>query len=416
MSETLSGLKISEHDLVCLIRPLVLDDLSGVDDAVDLFCSAAWSQLCEPGDALAGLLVEALGSQQALSLVISRADPKIFIEQITNAGFFAEASQRFADLAGVLKLGLARWTLRLSMQDLETSLKTHAQLSGNLISESHQLWPSGLRDLGWSSPRVLWSRGALRTLPKFEASLSLVGSRSATNYGEQVVTELVSGVVERDVTIISGGAFGIDGIAHRSAMALEANTVAIMAGGLDRLYPLGNSQVLNRIVEKGIIISELPPGVPPTKWRFLQRNRLIAAMSVATVVVEAGARSGSINTANHALELQRQLGAVPGPITSQTSAGCHRLIRDQAAQLVACASDVLELMGVWQTTTTLDQLSWGPLETRVYDAIGFGSKTLETICKSAGLTPNEAAMALGSLELLGDIERHLNRWQRAKSI
>jgi DNA processing protein len=242
----------------------------------------------------------------------------------------------------------------------------------------------------------------------------MVGSRSASTYGENVVTDLVSGLVDHSITVISGGAFGIDGIAHRSAMALDAKTVAVMAGGLDRLYPLSNSHLLNQIVEKGLIIGELPPGVPPTKWRFLQRNRLIAAISAATVVIEAGAKSGSINTANHALALERPVGAVPGPITSQNSAGCHRLIRDQGAQLITKAADILEMMGIWQTGATLEMFARGPLETRVYDAIGFGPKTLESICKAAGVTPNEAAIALGSLELSADIERHSDKWQRAK--
>ncbi|MDF2576486.1 MAG: dprA, partial [Agromyces sp.] len=159
-------------------------------------------------------------------------------------------------------------------------------------------------------------------------SIALVGARAATGYGEHVTMEASAGLVDRGFAIVSGGAYGIDGMAHRAALASRGVTVAFLAGGVDRFYPLGHEALLARIADTGAVVSELPCGSAPTKWRFLQRNRLIAAAADATVVLEAGMRSGSLNTAGHAAALGRPLGAVPGPVTSPASAGCHRLLRE----------------------------------------------------------------------------------------
>ena len=146
--------------------------------------------------------------------------------------------------------------------------------------------------------------------------------------------ESSAGLVDRGFTIVSGAAYGIDGMAHRAALASGGTTVAFLAGGVDRFYPLGHEALLGRIAEQGAVVAELPCGSAPTKWRFLQRNRLIAAATEATIVLEAGMRSGSLNTAGHAAALGRPLGAVPGPVTSPASAGCHRLLREYDAVCV----------------------------------------------------------------------------------
>jgi DNA processing protein len=171
-----------------------------------------------------------------------------------------------------------------------------------------------------------------------------VGARAATGYGEHVTAELSSGLAERGMAVVSGGAYGIDGAAHRAAVGAGGRTVAFLAGGVDRLYPSGHAELFARMRRDGAVVSELPCGASPTRWRFLLRNRLIAAVSAATVVVEAGARSGSLNTANHALALERPLGAVPGPVTSVSSSGCHRLLRESGAVCVTSADDVMELV------------------------------------------------------------------------
>lgn len=154
---------------------------------------------------------------------------------------------------------------------------------------------------------------------------------------------LTKGLTDHGWTIVSGAAYGIDGMAHRAALACDGNTVAVLAGGVDRFYPTGHDELLGRIAEAGVIVSELPVGSAPTKWRFLQRNRIIAAIAQKTFMVEAGHRSGSLNTAGHALAIGRPVGAVPGPVTSVASAGRHRLIREHGATLITTAEEVNEL-------------------------------------------------------------------------
>ena len=155
--------------------------------------------------------------------------------------------------------------------------------------------------------------------------------------------ESAAGLSDRGFVIVSGGAYGIDAAAHRATLASGGVTVAFLAGGADRLYPAGNSELLRRIASEGVVAAELPPGSAPTRWRFLMRNRLIAAAASATVVVEAGHRSGSLNTAGHAAHMGRPLGAVPGSVLSPASAGCHRLIREYAATCVTTPDEMAEL-------------------------------------------------------------------------
>ena len=170
----------------------------------------------------------------------------------------------------------------------------------------------GVLRAGRRAPLALWIRGDARHFGRLDRSVALVGARAATGYGEHVAMESAAGLSDRGFVIVSGGAYGIDAAAHRAALASEGVTVAFLAGGVDRLYPAGNSELLRRIASEGVLVAELPPGSAPTRWRFLMRNRLIAAAASATVVVEAGRRSGSLNTAGHAAQMGRPLGAVPG--------------------------------------------------------------------------------------------------------
>lgn len=196
-------------------------------------------------------------------------------------------------------------------------------------------------------PLALWVRGAgdLRSLGV--RSLAVVGSRAATAYGEHVASDFAYGVAQRDVVIVSGGAYGIDAAAHRGALAADGVSVLVSAGGLDRPYPSGNRNLYSRTAERGLLISERPPGSAPHRQRFLSRNRLIAALGSATLVVEAAHRSGALNSARYARDLGRPVLAVPGPVTSAMSVGCHALIRrdEDPARLVTSVADVLAYCG-----------------------------------------------------------------------
>lgn len=195
-------------------------------------------------------------------------------------------------------------------------------------------------------PIALWVRGSLRLDETVARSAALVGARAATGYGTYLAADLGAGLAERDATVVSGGAYGIDAAAHRGALAAGGATVAVLAGGIDVPYPLGNAPLLDRIAAEGLIVTEAPPGSTARRERFLTRNRLIAALSGGVVMVEAGLRSGAGNTLAHARHLGRPRMAVPGPVTSALSAGCHALLRqDPEARLVTCAADVLEEMG-----------------------------------------------------------------------
>lgn len=201
-----------------------------------------------------------------------------------------------------------------------------------------------VQDMG-GAPFGLWLRGSGSLAGLTVGSVAIVGSRASTPYGETVAVDLAADLTTKGVTVLSGGAFGIDAAAHRGALAAHGATVSVMASGLDALYPPANRALLERIADGGLLISELPPGSHPTRMRFLARNRLIAALTVGTVLVEAAARSGARNTVTWANACGRLVMAVPGPVSSATSATPHRLIRDAEAALVTCAEDVLDMVG-----------------------------------------------------------------------
>ena len=196
-------------------------------------------------------------------------------------------------------------------------------------------------------PFALWLRGTGDLAELAGTAVAVVGSRAASDYGVHVASELGFGMAERGWTVVSGAAFGIDGWAHRGALAAGGRSVAVLAGGVDVPYPRAHAALLEEIAETGVVLSESPPGSPPFRRRFLSRNRLIAGLARGTVLVEAGPRSGALNTARHARELNRTVMAMPGPVTSATSAGCHRLLRDhrESTVLVTGAADVVEEIG-----------------------------------------------------------------------
>jgi DNA processing protein len=277
---------------------------------------------------------------------------------------------------------------------------------------SHSAWPGALDDLGDFRPLALWARGRDEAIVSLDRGMALVGARAATGYGEHVAMESSAGLVDRGYAIVSGGAYGIDGMAHRAALASGGTTVAFLAGGLDRFYPSGHEALLTRIVEQGAVLSEVPCGTAPTKWRFLQRNRLIAAASLATIVLEAGWRSGSLNTAGHAAAIGRPLGAVPGPVTSPASAGCHRLIREFDAVCVTDADEMAELAPlVAVSAPELDIGAPTSGERRVLDALSRRApRDPLDLAARTGMSVAEVQAALGLLDLAGSARATDRGW------
>lgn len=206
-------------------------------------------------------------------------------------------------------------------------------------------WPPKLNDLS-ATPIGLIVKGSIEALQL--PSLAIVGTRNPTNYGVRVAGDFAAGFVDREWAIVSGGAYGIDAAAHRGALIAEGVTVAVLAAGIDVNYPGGHAQLFAEIAETGALVSEVMPGVRAIPARFLTRNRLIAALSCATLVVEAAFRSGSLRTARDAAELMRPVMAIPGPITSPTSEGCHRLIGERAAEVVTSVPDAVEFVASYK--------------------------------------------------------------------
>ncbi|EUA20953.1 DNA protecting protein DprA [Mycobacterium kansasii 662] len=298
---------------------------------------------------------------------------------------------------------------------------------GRLITPDDDEWPvlafaafggSAARAKPYSgAPMVLWARGPARLDEVVSRGAAIVGTRAATAYGEHIAADLAAGLAEHDVAVISGGAYGIDGAAHRAALNCDGTTVAVLAGGIDVPYPAGHSSLLHRIGEHGLLITEYPPGVRPARYRFLTRNRLVAAVAGAAVVVEAGLRSGAANTAAWARALGRAVGAVPGSVTSSASAGCHVLLRD-GAELITRADDIVELVGHMgelaaeqpRPGTLFDGLS--EAERRVYEALpGRGAATVDEIAAASGLLPEQVLGQLAILEVTGLARRDDGRWR-----
>ena len=368
-----------------IVAAEVLDD---PDRAGAAYATAIWSSLVEPGDGVAGALVAALGPVEALAVV---TDESLLRDE------------RLED-------GRRRWRPRIG--DAALALDRARDAGIRLLVPGEPGWPVALDDLGAHAPLCLWIRGDGALLAERTPRVAVVGARASTGYGEHVAAELCAELAGEGVVIVSGGAYGIDGTAHRAALAVGGPTVALLAGGVDRPYPAGHTDLLARIARTGLVASEVPCGSTPTKWRFLQRNRCIAAAAAATVVVEAGWRSGSLNTAGHAAALGRPLGAVPGPVTSAASAGCHRLLRDYDARCITGAEDVRELLGLEGAAAAAGTARTDEA-TRVLDALSHRQpRETEDVARRAGLGAPETQSMLGMLELEGAVERRPDGWRR----
>ena len=392
-------------EITGLVRTVAPDPEFG--SVPELFARASWTGIAEPGDRAAGELVATLGAAGALTVLVE-AWP---VKRIADAASAGGSELAAADIESAL----ARWGPRLKSGVALVALRQAVRCAVRLLVPGDPVWPVGVDDLGAHAPIALWLRGNKSALAATQHSIALVGARAATGYGEHVTMEASAGLVDRGFAIISGAAYGIDGMAHRAALASSGQTVAILAGGVDRFYPSGHDALLVRIVESGAVISELPCGSPPTKWRFLQRNRLIAAASQATIVLEAGWRSGSLNTAGHAASLARPIGAMPGPVTSAASAGCHRLIREFAATLVTSAAEMAELVPGTEVTGIPDPSANSPSSTsarvRLIDALSPRSpRSVDDLAARSGMSIAEVQTELGSLQIDGGASERERGW------
>jgi DNA processing protein len=288
---------------------------------------------------------------------------------------------------------LSSWRTRLPDCDAGRDLATMRRLEGRFVVPGDAEWPSGLADLGGAEPVGLWVRGRHDLAELARRSVAVVGARASTSYGEHVAACIAGGLAERGWAVVSGGAYGIDGSAHRAALGAGGATMAVLACGADLTYPRGHETLLRRVAAEGLVVSELPPGSTPSRLRFLHRNRVIAALTGGTVVIEAAVRSGARSTANRAVELLRPVMAVPGPVTSAMSAGCHELLRLGIATVVTDAADVLDIVAGlgeaesperWAEPTSRDALD-EPAR-RVLEALALRSwRAPAAIARAAGL-------------------------------
>lgn len=320
----------------------------------------------------------------------------------------------------------ARRALDRAEQDLETA----AKVGGRLVVPEDDEWPrwpfnalaiaaaNGLRC--GLEPLALWVRGEFSLAALTERAVAVVGSRAASGYGQHVAGEFGYGLAEAGVTVVSGAAYGIDGAAHRGAITAGGVTIAVLACGVDVAYPAGHRALLERIPSQGLLVSEYPPTHTPARHRFLTRNRLIAALAEGTVVVEAGQRSGAKNTAASTAALGRVLMAVPGPITSASSSGCHELLRSGNALPVTSVAEVIEStgrLGVDLVEATRNTETGPPQgdAMRVFEALGmtFGYSP-EAISVESGVELPRVRALLPQLELAGLAERAETGWKRSQ--
>ncbi|KOV66090.1 DNA-processing protein DprA [Streptomyces sp. MMG1121] len=313
-----------------------------------------------------------------------------------------------------------RWTglvARARQAEPERDLEMAEGAGVRFVRPGDAEWPGQLDDLGDARPLGLWVRGRPSLRVWALRSVAVVGARACTGYGAHVAATLAAGLAERGWVVVSGGAYGVDGAAHRGALAARGATVAVLACGVDRPYPRGHAALIDRIAGQGLVVGELPPGDHPTPSRFILRNRVIAALTRGTVVVEAAHRSGSLSTARAAQRLGRFTMGMPGPVTSALSAGVHELLRGEAA-LVTDAAEVVELVGDMGELTPVRR---GPVLPRdllepavraVLAALpGDRPATAADIALGAPTTRDEAIARLYELQALGYVERHGDGWK-----
>jgi DNA processing protein len=366
---------------------------------------AALSRLSEPGEPRLSGLVARLGAERVHALLLEEQDV---------AGVYTDVAERLRGL------------------DPERELARAAERGIRFVCPGDDEWPGQVGTLEGAgtvngrggAPLGLWVRGPLRLDEATRSAVAVVGSRSATTYGADVAGRMGADLAAAGVTVVSGAAYGIDVAAHRGALAAKGPTVAVLACGVDRTYPAGNKAVLEYIAAHGLVVSELPPGCAPTRLRFLSRNRLIAALSAGTVVVEAAVRSGALSTANWASRTGRVLMGVPGPVTSAPSEGVHELMRTGEAVLVTRAEHVLELVsGAGEHLVAApraperrrDRLT--PVQQQVLDAVPVAAAApARSVARTAGVSPALTEQSLVRLREAGLVEEAAAGWRLVRSV
>lgn len=368
------------------------------NSAEDFEARQLLSQLIEPGDPKVGRAVQDFGAPFVLSHF-----------QAMESGRSGESKLR------KLKLPV-RWD-SVRARELVQREQEHAKKLGvDFIVPGTPEWPTQLSDLGHRSPLMLRVRGALRLRTIAIRGIGIVGARACTRYGHDMTEELASRLASNDWTIVSGGAYGIDAAAHRGALAVGGPTVAVSAAGVDQAVPASNSSLFEAIAKCGAVVSEAPLGAHPTRSRFLVRNRLIAALSRGVVVAEAALRSGSLSTAREASELGRILMAVPGPVTSLSSAGGHELIKEGLASLVTGHTDVLDLMKIAGGDSGVEYQTG--LDEPILKVLDGGSKGdlhpvfgIDELAERIEMPVSEVLTGLCSLEVRQLVDRGPGGWQ-----
>jgi DNA processing protein len=295
------------------------------------FARIALSFVAEPGDLTLGGMLRTSSPAEAFAAICDGCPP----------GPPADDDDDGSRGSGLAR-AIERWAARLGSVPTESRLAEWDRNGMRIVCPGDPEWPTQLDVLGDARPLLLWVRGSADLRFACLRSVSVVGARAASAYGMHVATEMAAALAERGWAPVSGGAYGIDASAHRGALGSDGITVAVLASGLSYGYPKGHHELFAAVAAQGCVVSEWPPDRGPTRPGFLVRNRVIAALSCGTVVVEAALRSGALSTARHARDLCRPLMAVPGPVTSSQSEGCHEIIREWGAALVTRAQDVME--------------------------------------------------------------------------
>ncbi|XHM63608.1 DNA-processing protein DprA [Streptomyces nigra] len=354
------------------------------------------NRVLEPGDETAGRWVREYGPATVVRRLRDDTEPP---------------------LPGV---GPKRWEglrARAERADPARDLAAARDAGMRFLSPGDAEWPRQLDDLGDARPLGLWVRGPADLRMWALRSVAVVGARACTEYGAHMAATVAGALAEQGWVVVSGGAYGVDGAAHRGALGAGGATVAVLACGVDRPYPRGHTQLINRIADQGLVVGELPPGEHPTPSRFIVRNRVIAALTRGTVVVEAAHRSGSLATARAARRLGRHTMGVPGPATSALSAGVHELLR-QDAVLVTDAAEIIELVG---DMGELAPERRGPVLPR--DLLRPGARAVlaalpgqraaraDEIARAAQTTEDDTVARLYELRSLGWVERHGDGWK-----
>ncbi|MGW7545548.1 DNA-processing protein DprA [Streptomyces sp. NPDC054770] len=361
----------------------------------ELLARVFLARVVEPGDGTAGRWVRELGVHEVA-------------DRLRGGG------QALPGVSGKRWAGLLA---RAGQADPHADLAVARDAGARFVCPGDVEWPSQLDDLGDARPLGLWVRGRPGLRMWALRAVAVVGARACTEYGAHMAAVLAAGLAERGWVVVSGGAYGVDGAAHRGALGAGGATVAVLACGVDRPYPRGHTELINRIAEQGLVVGELPPGEHPTPSRFVLRNRVIAALTRGTVVVEAAHRSGSLVTARAAQRLGRFTMGVPGPATSGLSAGVHELLRGDAV-LVTDADEVVELVGEMgelapaRRGPVLPRDLLEPAARQVLAALpGNRPASPEEVARGAQTSKDEAVARLYELRALGYVERHGDGWK-----